>query len=60
MANRRKKDLNLEKMKKKIIKILNSKNNPDGFLESFLMEDLVYVKKENEFQENHFSTLKEI
>lgn len=58
MANRRKKDLNLEKMKKKLIKILNSKNNPDGFLESFLMEDLVYVKKENEFQENHFQYLK--
>lgn len=57
MANR-KKSLDLEKMKKRIIKILNSKNNPDGFLESFLMEDLVYVKKENEFQENHFQYLK--
>lgn len=57
MANR-KKSLDLEKMKKRIIKILNSKNNHDGFLESFLMEDLVYVKKENEFQENHFQYLK--
>lgn len=57
MANR-KKSLDLEKMKKRITKILNSKNNPDGFLECFLMEDLVYVKKENEFQENHFQYLK--
>ena len=57
MANR-KKSLDLEKMKKRIIKILNSKNNPDGFLECFLMEELVYVKKENDFQENHFQYLK--
>lgn len=57
MANR-KKSLDLEKMKKRITKILNSKNNPDGFLECFLMEELVYVKKENDFQENHFQYLK--
>lgn len=57
MANR-KKTLDSEKMKKRITKILNSKNNPDGFLECFLMEELVYVKKENDFQENHFQYLK--
>ena len=61
MANR-KKSLNLEKMKKKITKILNSKknndDNHDGFYEWILMEELVYIKKENDFQENHLRYLK--
>ena len=60
MANR-KKSLDLEKMKKSIIKILNSKknkNNSTGFYEWLLIEDLVLVKEESDFKEIYFKLIK--